>query len=124
GCPPGKGKRCSKDRLKWCPAMVKRLRRVVEETGASIVISSSWRGYGASAVRKWRAMFAVYGWRRAPVIGETPDLTAQRQSGVYVAVIRGEEVDAWIKAHPHVIERFVCIDDGDDFLPHQPLVRT
>lgn len=124
GCPPGRGKKCSRERLRWCPTMVKRLRRVIEETGAHIVISSSWRGYGESAVRKWRAMFAVYGWRRAPVIGETPDLSAQRQSGIYVAVKRGEEVDAWIKAYPHVIDRYVCVDDGNDFLPHQPLVLT
>lgn len=123
-CPPGRNKRCTKERLKWCPDMVKRLRRVIETTGASIVISSSWRGYGAGAVRKWRAMFSVYGWRNAPVIGETPDLAAQMPSGFYVAVKRGEEVDAWLKAHPHVVDRFVCVDDGDDFLPHQPLVLT
>lgn len=124
GCPPGKAKRCSKDRLKWDPSAVKRLRRVIETTGASIVISSAWRGYGASAVRKWRAMFAVYGWRRAPVIGETPDLAMCHPSGIYAAVKRGEEVDAWIKSHPHVIDKFVCVDDGNDWLPHQPVVIT
>lgn len=124
GYPPGKRMRCSKERLKWCPDMVSRLRRVIETTGAHIVISSSWRGYGAGAVRKWRAMFRCYGWRNAPVIGETPDLSAARPSGVYVAVKRGEEVAAWIKAHPHVVDRFVCLDDGDDFLPDQPLVLT
>lgn len=124
GCPPGRSKRCSKELLKWCPDMVKRLRRVIETTGAHIVISSSWRGYGTGAVRKWRAMFNVYGWRNAPVIGETPDLSAQRQSGVYVVVKRGEEVAAWLKAHTHVVDRFVCVDDGNDFLPDQPLVLT
>lgn len=124
GCPPRKRERCSKDRLRWCPAMVKRLRRVVETTGAHIVISSSWRGYGASAVRKWRAMFAVYGWRNAPVIGETPDLTAKQPSGVYVAVRRGEEVAAWVAQHRHVVDHFVCLDDDSDFLPDQPLVLT
>lgn len=124
GCPPGRGKKCSRERLKWCPAMVKRLRRVIEETGASIVISSSWRGYGTGAVRKWRAMFSQYGWRRAPVIGETPRLEIRRESGIYVAVKRGEEVAAWLKEHAHVVDRFVCVDDGSDFLPGQPLVLT
>lgn len=123
GCPPGKRTRCSKERLKWCPDMVKRLRRVVETTGANIVISSSWRGYGESAIRKWRAMFAVYGWCNAPVIGETPDLSNAQPRGVYVAVKRGEEVAAWLKDHQHVVS-FVCVDDGDDFLPGQPLVLT
>lgn len=69
-------------------------------------------------------MFAVYGWRNAPVIGETPDLSNAQPRGVYVAVKRGEEVAAWLKAHAHVVDRFVCVDDGDDFLPDQPLVLT
>jgi hypothetical protein len=123
GCPPGKRARCSKERLRWCPAMVKRLRRVIEATGTHIVISSSWRGYGAGAVRKWRAMFNVYGWRNAPVIGETPDLSGM-QGSIYVARKRGDEVAAWIGTHPHVVERFICVDDCNDFLPGQPLVQT
>lgn len=124
GFPPGRQQSCTKEKLRWCPAMVRRLRRVIDETGAHIVISSSWRGYGAGAVRKWRAMFNVYGWRNAPVIGETPDLAAKQSNGIYVAMKRGEEVAAWIKAHGHVVDRFVCVDDGDDFLPDQPLVLT
>lgn len=124
GCPPGKKERCTKERLRWCPDMVKRLRRVIEATGAHIVISSSWRGYGKGATRKWRAMFSVYGWRNAPVIGETPDLAIRMPSGVYVSPKRGEEIAAWIGAYPHVVERFVCVDDDADFLPGQPLVRT
>ncbi len=123
GGPPRRKGKSTKERLRWCPDMVKRLRRVIETTGASIVISSSWRGYGAGAVRKWRAMFNVYGWRNAPVIGETPDV-CQTHGGIYIAMKRGHEVDAWIKAHPHVVEQYVCIDDDADFLPHQPLVRT
>lgn len=125
GCPPGYRNKCRKERLRWCPDMVRRLRRIVETTGASIVISSSWRGYGrtGSAVRKWRAMFNVYGWRNAPVLGETPDLTVQ--AGLVVAAPkRGSEVAAWIAAHPHVVEHYVCVDDCDDFLPGQPLVQT
>jgi hypothetical protein len=124
GCPPRKRERCTKERLKWCPDMVKRLQRVIEATGASIVVSSSWRGYGAGAARKWRAMFNVYGWRNAPVIGETPDLTRQQPNArIYVAIKRGEEVAAWLNANQHV-DQFVCVDDGDDFLPDQPLVLT
>jgi HAD domain in Swiss Army Knife RNA repair proteins len=124
GCPPRKRERCTKERLKWCPDMVRRLRMVIEQTGAHIVVSSSWRGYGAGAVRKWKAMFNVYGWRNAPVIGETPDLTSKQPgSGIYVAVKRGEEVAAWLNANQHV-DRFVCVDDGDDFMPDQPLVLT
>ena len=124
GHPPRLRERCTKELLRWCPAMVKRLRRIVEETGAHIVVSSSWRGYGAHAVRKWRAMFAVYGWRNAPVIGETPDLALRSKGGIYVAHIRGDEVQAWIDEHPHVVEQFLCLDDDKDFHPHQPLKQT
>lgn len=125
GCPPGKRERVTKQRLKWDPAAVKRLRRVVTETGAHIVISSSWRGYGAAAVWKWRAMFSCYGWRRAPVIGETPDLTAKQSSGVYVAVKRGEEVAKFLTLWgPGIITKFACVDDDGDFLEGQTLVQT
>lgn len=122
GCPPGKKTRCTKDLLRWCPDMVERVKRVCAETGASIVISSSWRGYGKGAIRKWRAMFNVYGWRNAPVIGETPDLTGKTINGIWVAKKRGDEVAAWLQGRE--IERFICVDDGDDFLPDQNLVQT
>lgn len=36
---------------------------------------------------------------------------------------RGDEVQAWLDAHPEVTS-FVCFDDGTDFYPHQNLIRT
>lgn len=124
GRPPGKRAPCTKERLRWCPEMVKRLKWIIDCTDAKIVISSSWRGYGAMAVRKWRAMFRVYGWRNAPVIGETPALEHKTEGGILMVKTRGDEVAAWLEAHPHVVDRFVCIDDGGDFRTDQPLVQT
>lgn len=122
GCGCGKKEKPTRERIGWDPELVCNLRKVVEFTDASIVISSAWRGYGRSARRVWRDMFACYGWRNAPVVGETPDLSVT-STGIYVARKRGDEVAAWLKQHPEVT-RYVCIDDEADFLESQPLVRT
>jgi hypothetical protein len=124
GHPPPKRAKCTRERLRWCPDMVKRLKWIIDCTDAKIVISSSWRGYGPMAVRKWRAMFRTYGWRNAPVIGETPVLGHKTESGILVAKLRGDEVAAWIASHTHVVDNYVCLDDGGDFRPDQPLVQT
>lgn len=113
---------CSVETLKWDPVAVANLRTVAEETGASIVISSAWRGYGKNAVETWQRMFACYGWPDAPVIGETPDLN-RFENGIYVSRIRGDEVADWLKHHPEVTG-YVCIDDDADFHPDQNLVAT
>jgi hypothetical protein len=118
GCPPPLGRASALD-LKWCPQMVGRLRRIVEETGCDIVISSSWRRYGEHAVAQWQRMFGCYGWPDAPVIGETPTL----DEGDRMHPLRGREVERWLSSAPH-IERYVCLDDSEEFFPHQPVVQT
>jgi hypothetical protein len=112
----------SVETLQWDPVAVRNLRNIIEATGAQIVVSSSWRGFGRNARTAWQAMFACYGWPDAPVIGETPDLN-RMEGGIYVSKIRGDEVAAWLEAHPEV-ERYVCLDDDSDFRPDQPLVKT
>jgi hypothetical protein len=64
-------------------------------------------------------MFACYGWPDAPVIGETPTLDEPDR----MHPLRGREVERWLCAAPHV-ERYVCLDDSEEFLPHQPVVQT
>lgn len=112
----------SKETLKWDPAAVRNLRNVIEATGAQIVVSSSWRGFGRNARQAWQEMFACYDWPDAPVIDETPDLN-RLENGIYVFRIRGDEVAAWLACHPEV-QRYVCLDDDSDFRPEQPLVKT
>ena len=84
---------------------------IVRETGASVVISSSWRRISAAMqsllqdLAKWKI----------PVVGETPLISGD---------IRGNEIQAWLDEHPEV-ERFVILDDDDDMgdlIPH--LVQT
>lgn len=112
----------TRELLRWDPACVRNLRNVIEATGAKIVVSSSWRGFGAKAVEAWQGMFGCYDWPDVPVIGETPDLN-RMENGVWVSKIRGDEVAAWLAGHPEV-ERYACVDDDSDFHPEQNLVRT
>jgi hypothetical protein len=113
---------CSRDTLKWDPAAVANLRQIVAETGAQIVVSSSWRGYKDKAVESWQRMFACYDWKDAPVIGETPDLN-RMVNGIYVSKTRGDEVAEWLKHHPEVTH-YVVIDDDADFHSGQTCVFT
>lgn len=108
--------------LNWDPSAVANLRHIIDNTLATIVISSSWRGYGLKAVEVWRRMFACYGWDDAPVIGETPDLN-RLENGIYVSRIRGDEVAEFLRQNP-VVTSYICIDDDSDFRPDQPLVKT
>src|SRR5262245_42052766 len=108
GCPPPLGQ-ASLAQLKWCPLMVGRLRRIVEETRCQIVISSSWRGYGEQAIAQWQRMFACYDWPDAPVIGETPTLNEPDR----MEPLRGHEVERWLLCAPHV-DRYVCLDDSEE----------
>jgi hypothetical protein len=54
------------------PVCVDRLQRLVRETGAQIVVTSTWRH--KMSVSEMIAMFALYGFTDAPIIGVTPDL--------------------------------------------------
>ena len=48
------------------------------------------------------------------VIDRTPDLTGHS---------RGEEIAAWLAAHPE-IKVYAILDDQRDMLPHQPHFKT
>jgi len=97
---------CRDDNVMWGPDLVQHLKRMVEETNACIVISSTWREF--FSVEKFVEMFAVYGWHQAPVIDKTPssDFT-----------LRGQEINAWLYDNP--VAGYVIIDDTDSFLEEQ-----
>jgi hypothetical protein len=94
------------------PEAVARLNRVVEASGARIVVSSSWRlGH---TVGELQQILEDRGFR-GEIVGTTPDLSA----------VRGQEVLAWLSAQAEVPEAFCILDDSNDMaglLPH--LVRT
>lgn len=90
---------------------VKNLRRIIQETGAKVVLSSDWR-YGRSDPRmnadflELKHELRRYGIR---LFGFTSELCGAR---------RGEEIDAWLRAHPEV-SRFVILDDCPDVDPNR-----
>ena len=92
-------------------SVVKRLAHIVEETGAEIVLSSSWRSAYASYVnpefnyqnKDVALLISMLDRYHLSIMDVTPDLT----SGPYA---RPFEVRAWLLEQGN-LERFVILDD-------------
>jgi len=94
------------------PSCVAALNRITRESGAQIVVSSTWRMFGEAKVRALLAEWGV----EAEVIGITPDLSHRPPRGV--------EIQTWLARNPSP-RSFVILDDDKDMghlLPY--LVRT
>ncbi len=99
------------------------LRWIIDQTGAKIVISSSWRGSGLNEMqRMWKV-------RDLPgeVIDITPfanDLVERGVCKFYDEVSRGMEINQWIIDNN--VQCYCIIDDDNDMLPNQMdnFVRT
>lgn len=106
-------------------AAVSRLNRLVEATGAKVVISSSWRKlFDPPEMHRILGEHGLV----AEIIGETPDghqdSEMQALFGGLGRILRGHEIDAWLRRHPEV-DRFVILDDGSDMAMHRNrLVQT
>lgn len=83
---------------------VQLLEYIIEETGAKIVISSTWRGSGEEVMK------SLWEKRKLPgeVIGITPFLNNSD---------RGYEIERWLKYNE--VDNYVIIDDDSDMLPEQ-----
>lgn len=96
------------------PDCALRLKRILDTTGAKIVVSSVWRRFDAQMIGLHRAILnagypngrAV----RALFAGSTPHLGEDRPA----------EIAAWLAAHPEVT-RHVVLDDGP--IPGHPQVE-
>lgn len=102
------------------PVKVGLLRFVCEQTGANIVVSSTWR-HGRDA--SWfRGFFSSFGWFNPPIIDVTP---TQCEAS---ATRRGDEIAEWLKDFHHSSRWLECVivDDDNDFHPTQQdmLVQT
>lgn len=87
------------------PKLLRRFKRLLQRTGAKVVLSSTWRYDPAG-------LFSAKHWG-VPFIDVTPDMPHRP---------RRDEVIAWLKSHPKV-KRFVVIDDEDDELDELPLFQ-
>jgi HAD domain in Swiss Army Knife RNA repair proteins len=86
-------------------ALLGRLERLLEITGAEVVLDSNWRydPVGLLAAKHFRV----------PFVDTTPDLPGQP---------RCTPILEWLHQHPDV-ERFIVIDDEDDELDDLPLFQ-
>lgn len=97
--------------------LIEKLKRIIDETGANVVLSSDWR-YDRDYEEcngdylELKDKLAEYD---ITFYGFTPEICQEK---------RGIEVDAYLKAHPE-IDKFVILDDRCDLAPHKHrLVRT
>lgn len=87
------------------------LRWVIEETGAKIVLSSSWRLSGLKTMKNM--------WKKRELPGDLIDITPHIKNAK-----RGEEIQFWL--NNNYISNYVIIDDDTDMLDSQKnnFVRT
>ena len=101
------------------PANVACLNRLLDLTGAGIVVSSDWRN-----VLGWDALCAALVRRGVcgEFVGKTPSLDREGPFGR--RPVRGHEIDLWLREERFEGE-FVILDDRGDLEPHlHRLVRT
>lgn len=85
------------------PMTIRCLKYIIEETGAKIIISSTWR---ASGLKVMQLM-----WEMRDIPGEVIDITP------FLNTERGEEIAEWLRNNE--VESYVIIDDDSDMLPEQ-----
>ncbi len=113
---------CLTDAESFDLAAVERVNRIVERTGADVVISSSWRCMlGLADIR---GILKRHGFR-GRVVGATPRLHRTPDGEERV---RGHEIQAWIERRERFrgdVGPFAILDDDSDMAHLAPrLVRT
>ncbi len=106
------------------PDCVERVKKICEETGAKIVLSSDWKmSWPGAKIRLENA-----GFPKGLIIDKTPDLITRMLSiqdymlddaeEVVYNNSRGHEIDGWLEEHPECTN-FAIIDDRTDFTEDQ-----
>ena len=103
------------------PIAVRNLTKILNETGADIVISSSWKYSGISS------LLDMWNDRALPgrVIDITPDsdsdellLHADLENMEFFDY-KGSEIKEWLSKHGKKVSRYVILDDEQEMLPEQ-----
>lgn len=111
--------------LNFCPIALNNLKEIVKQTGAKIVISSTWRGsksmpYSSPYRKHWQAILnnlSTVGIHRE-IIDVTPSIRGN--------VTRGQEISLWLEQR-NDIDKFVIIDDDldmDNLIDHLAQCNT
>lgn len=102
------------------PEAVANLKRIVEQTGADIVISSSWKVSGLDAMQRL--------WARRDLPGKVIDITPRIESGVMllsvdfdmdIPAVKGSEIKEWLSTNGRDVTHYAILDDYPDMLPEQ-----
>lgn len=103
------------------PVSVANLKRIVDETSADIVISSSWKMWGLDAMQRLWARRDLPG----KVIGITPNIESDEMllsidlDLMDIPAIKGSEIKEWLLTNGNQDTRYAIIDDLPDMLPEQ-----
>ena len=103
------------------PRSVANLKKILDETGAEIVISSSWKSFGLSELEDMWQDRGLPG----KLIGITPNSVSDEMllnadlDHMEIFSIRGMEIKEWLDKHGKKVSHYVIIDDMDNFLPEQ-----
>ena len=103
------GVRVYQDDILYEPSIIQ-LKRIVDETGALIVVSSAWRQIHTAYahLKEWLEKYGM------EISGRTP----------YVGGERGDDITAWFKRNPGEW-KYVILDDEEDMSEHRDhLVQT
>ncbi len=110
----------------WWPEAIRHLDRIIDATGAQIVVSSTWRI--GRTVNDLRLLLSAKGLNHWLFVNDkTPDLLDREGDTItnfrngekvtlYRARPRRHEIGAWLIAHPDVT-RYAIIDDDEDAGP-------
>ena len=103
------------------PNSVANLKKIIDETGADIVISSSWKSFGLSELEEMWQDRGLPG----KLIGITPNSVSDEMllnadlDHMELFSIRGMENKEWLTKHGKRVSQYAIIDDMNNMLPDQ-----
>lgn len=106
---------------KFDPTSVANLAKIIDETGADIVISSTWKFMGVSEMQD---MWEVRG-LPGKIIDITPNTVSDEMllfadlDHMELMPIRGMEIKEWLEKKGKKVSRYAILDDMDAMLPEQ-----
>ena len=93
----------------FMPSAIENLNNLIEQTGAEIVVSSSWRKL--YTLKQLRGILKKNGFKYPEIIiDKTPNFNVQWN----VEYCRGEEIYRWLEDKDYLNHSFVILDDDSD----------